>query len=111
MTGLVRQRDSVYRNRKLLDLSHWMPCQATFAHTCNQGDGCHPAHANWLVWGKGVGHKSPDWAFAAVCGNAHRELDGKINPTMDREQRQAEWLRAFIATQDMLWKKGLLKVT
>lgn len=109
MTG-TRQRVPGYHNRKLLDLAHSMRCQATFSHVCNDADGCHPAHANWLTWGKGVGRKAPDWAFAAVCGNAHRELDGKINPTMDKEQRQAEWLRAFIATQDVLWDKGLVKV-
>lgn len=96
--------------KALRDLAHTAPCFATFVHPCNAHDGCHPAHNNWQQWGKGVGKKTSDWAVAFMCGNAHREIDGKINSTMSRDQRQYEWLNAFISTQDYLWQNKLLKV-
>ena len=99
-----------FRNRKLLDIAHSAPCFAAFPHVCNQYIGCHPAHADWQEWGRGIGHKAPDWAVAFLCGNAHREIDPKLAPSMDREQRQAEWLHAFISTQDYLWKEEKVRV-
>lgn len=106
----VMQKAPPVRYRSLLDLAHDMPCFATFAHDCNQNRGCHPAHANWLKFQKGVGLKATDWAFASMCGNAHREIDGKINPTMSREAREAEWMNAFIATHNYLWSKRLIQI-
>lgn len=99
-----------YRNRRLLDLAHEMSCHAAFPHDCNQWDGCVPAHSNWQIWGRGSGHKTPDWAFAAVCPNAHAILDPKVSPVFDREQRQTEWLKAFVGTQNEIWESGKVVV-
>ena len=97
-----------YRSKKHTSLARGMPCMFTFAHQC-QGDVV-ACHANWQQWGKGVGLKAPDWAWAAGCMTAHREIDGKIAPTMTREQRQSEWLNAFIGTQNYLYDNALVRV-
>ena len=99
-----------YRNRKLLNLAHDIPCQAQFPHECNDSYGSEPAHADWQIFGRGVGHKCSDWAFAAMCHNAHKMIDPKINPTFDREQRKTEWLLAYVKTQEWLWTNELLRV-
>ena len=96
-----------YRNRKLLDLSHDMPCQADFDHICN-GPSV-PAHSNQQIFGRGIGHKSHDCFFAGVCPAAHDQLDGRANG-LDRETKQALWLRAYISTQIWLWENGKVKV-
>jgi hypothetical protein len=95
----------------LLDLAHEMSCQAQFPHDCNDALGCVPAHSDMLIFGRGCGHKSPDWAFAAVCSNAHTEIDPKLAPKFDREQRQTEWLRAYVATQNFIWEHEKVCVT
>jgi len=99
-----------YRNRALLDLAHEMPCMVKMLHNCNAHLGCHPMHADWQEWGRGHGHRAPDWAFAAGCGNAHQMLGKNIGGGMPQEERKAEWLRAFISTQNYLWKTGLLRI-
>jgi hypothetical protein len=107
----VIQKQPRVKARRLLDLAHTMPCFATFEHECNERLGCHPAHANWLRWNKGVGHKVSDWAFASVCGNAHAIIDGKLghNP-LPKDAREYWWLNAFISTQDYIWKNRLVRV-
>jgi len=99
-----------YRNRQLLDLAHEAPCFAKFPHDCNAHMGCVPAHSNWLLFGRGSSHKTPDWAFAAVCSNAHRDIDPSLAPRFDREQRQTEWTIAYIGTQNWLWENEKLEI-
>lgn len=99
-----------FRNRKLLNLAHDIPCQAKFPHECNDHLGSHPMHSNWQIWGRGAGHKAPDWAFAAGCGNAHKIIDPGLNPQMDREQRETEWLKAYVGTQNWLWENEKVKI-
>ena len=94
-----------FRSRKLLNLAHGMPCMAKFKHQCSQYQGVEPMHSDSQLFGRGHGHKSHDWAFAAGCHNAHMELS-----TFDREAKQAEWLRAYIGTQQHLWGEGLISV-
>lgn len=94
-----------YRNRALLDLAHSMPCLAQFPHNCTGWQGCEPSHSDWLMFGRGAGHKSPDWAWASMCNVAHG-----LNATMERETKRMEWLRAYIETQDWLWEHGLIQV-
>ena len=96
---------TTYRNRKLLDLAHDMPCMADFPHSCTAHLGVEPMHSDSQLFGRGHNHKSADWAFAAGCHNAHLDLD-----KFDRETKQAEWLRAHIKTQDYIWTHGLIKV-
>ena len=101
-----RGRGLTFRSRKLLDLAHTMPCQAKFPHQCwARFSGSEPAHSDSQMFGRGFSHKSGDMFFAALCHNAHVELD-----TFDREAKQAEWLRAYIATQEHLWIEGLIQV-
>ena len=97
---------TTYRNRKLLDISHSMPCMATFDHHCVAYQGVEPAHSDSQIFGRGHGHKSNDWAFAAMCHNAHLDLD-KFN---DRDLKFFEWLRAYSATQKYLWENELIQV-
>lgn len=94
-----------YRNRKLLDLAHDMPCMADFPHQCMGHLGCDPAHSDSHIFGRGIGHKSNDFAFAAMCNPAHRMLD-----TFDHDTKFFEWLRAYSKTQRYLWEQGLIKV-
>ena len=97
---------TTYRNRKLLNLAHNMPCMATFEHECFGYLGCDPAHSDSKIFGRGFGHKSNDWAFAAMCNNSHKMLD-----TFDRELKFYEFLRAYSATQKYLWENGLIGLT
>lgn len=94
-----------YRNRKLLDLAHKGPCLADFHHKCEGWQGCDPAHSDNLMFGRGHGHKTPDWAFAILCNTAHRMLD-----QMKREEGFYAWLRAYVKTQNYLWENGFIKV-
>jgi hypothetical protein len=94
-----------YRNRSLLDLAHLSPCHASFPHDCSEYQGVEPAHSDQQIWGRGHGHKSHDFAHAAMCHVAHMMLD-----TFDREQKQAEWLRAHIKTMAWYWENGYLVV-
>lgn len=97
-----------YRNRKLLDLCHEIPCRAGFPHICN-GPSV-PAHSNEQAWGRGFSHKSHDFAVAAICPAAHDQIDGR-HPGMDRETKAAEWTRAYISTQLYLWENAKVKVS
>ena len=97
-----------FRSRKLLNLAHDMPCMARFEHDCCDHLGSVPAHSNWQLWGRGFGHKAPDWAWAAMCHNAHQLID--MNATMSREQRETEWTRAYVATQEWLWENNKVRV-
>ena len=104
------------RNRRLLDIAHEIPCQAQFKHDCTglyvQENGkylCVPAHSNAQIFGRGAYFKSGDCFFAAVCPPAHDAIDGRAGG-MDKETKQAEWLRAYIQTQIYAWENRLLKV-
>ena len=97
-----------YRSRALLDLAHDMPCMFKYPHACT-GQTV-PCHSNWQAWGRGTGHKAPDWAFAAGCATANQETAPHIGAKMDREQMKTEWLIAYVRTQDWLWTHGYLVV-
>jgi hypothetical protein len=94
-----------YRNRSLLNLAHDCPCTAQFAHLCTEYQGVEPAHSDQQIFGRGHGHKSHDFAFAALCHTAHLMLD-----TFERDVKQAEWLRAHVRTFEWLWSNEKLKV-
>ena len=96
-----------FRSRKLLDLARDMPCMASFPHICN-GPSV-PCHANDLLFGRGFSYRSPDWAFCAACDEAHSYIDGRKGG-WDKETKRAEWLRAYVKTQDYLWGNGMVKV-
>ena len=99
-----------YRSRRHLALAHIMPCMALFPHGCNSFKGCVPMHADFQIFGRGIGHKTPDWAWAAGCPEAHRILTAKVNDDMKREQKFYDWLRAYVKTQDYLWANKLVRL-
>lgn len=99
-----------YRNRRLLDLAHTMPCMVDFPHQCTAYNGCDPMHADFKIFGRGFAHKSHDFAFAAGCRTAHRMLTSKINDTNTHEQKFHDWLRAHVKTMEWLWENGKVKV-
>jgi len=102
-----------YRNRKLLDLAHKIPCMAQFPHGCIQHLEVEPpaeyaveaAHSDSSMFGRGMRLKTPDWAFAAMCHTAHLMLSD-----MGREEKFSEWLRGFKLTFDYLFDKKLIGV-
>lgn len=95
-----------YRSRKLLNLAHDCPCTAQFTHDCSEYLGVEPAHSDQQIFGRGHGHKSHDFAIAAMCHTAHMMLD-----TFEREVKQTEWLRAHVATYVWLWTNEKLTVS
>lgn len=96
-----------YRSRAHLNLLHDVPCMAKFPHEC-QGQTV-PMHSNALQFGRGAYFKAPDWAVAAGCKQAHDLIDGRAGG-WDLDTKRAEWMRAFIATQDWLFENGKLVV-
>lgn len=110
LTGrAVMQKQPAFRSKRLTDLARIVPCMFVFAHEC-KGDTM-ACHANWLQWNKGVGMKAPDWAWASGCLTAHNAIDDKLNKTLSMEAREAEWMMAFVSTQNYLWENRLVKVT
>lgn len=67
-------------------------------------------HADSHIFGRGHGHKSHDFAFAAGCSNAHRILTAKVNDDLSRDQKFFDWLRAYVKTLEWLWQNGRLRV-
>lgn len=98
---------SNYRNRRLLDLAHEIPCQADFPHVCEGS--VVPAHSNQGIFGRGAFYKSHDWAYAALCHDAHDYVDGRRGGWA-KEDKQAAWLRAYIKTQTYIWENGKVRV-
>ena len=68
-----------------------------------------PCHSNQSIFGRGASLKSHDWAFCAGCRDAHDYLDGRKGG-WDKETKHAEWLRAFVKTQNYLWQEGKVMV-
>ena len=96
-----------FRSRPLLDLAYQLPCTLVIDGVCEGGFG-EPCHSNESDYGKGKSLKAHDCFFAAGCRACHRELDqGK---RFSREEKSRIWMRAYIETQLLLWKRGLIKV-
>ena len=96
-----------YRNRKHLNLLHDVPCMAQFPHQC-QGPSV-PMHSNALQFDRGASFKAPDWAVAAGCNAAHDFIDGRRGG-WDKETKRAEWMLAYIKTQNWLFENERLVV-
>lgn len=99
-----------FRSRKLLDLIHDMPCCCSFPHDCNDSQGCEPMHSDHHIFGRGMGHKTHDFAVAAGCPNAHRLLTAKVNDDLSREQKFYDWMRAYVKTWEWIWENSKVKV-
>ena len=68
-------------------------------------------HSDSSLFGRGMGHRSADWAFASGCRNAHALLTAKVGDDMDRETKFYHWLRAHIKTMNWLFENGKVRVS
>lgn len=99
---------TMYRNRKLLDVCHDLPCTWPLEHVC-QG-AIEPAHSNQIRDGHGRGIKSHDYRVAALCHAAHFEHDqGKALSKQERREAWDEANRRTIGLMFELGKVGLLR--
>lgn len=97
-----------FKSKSLTALAQHVPCRFTFPHDC-RGDTM-ACHANWLRWGKAVGKKAPDWAWASGCLTAHDAIDNKLNHTLSMDAREAEWMNAYLGTWNYIWEHRLVRV-
>lgn len=95
-----------HRDRQLLDLAYEFPCMLRF-DGCQGGPG-EPAHANWPIFGKGLGMKSHDCFHVPACRACHQALDQ--GSKLEREDRRMAWLRAYAEYNAALWKRGYVIV-
>lgn len=95
-----------HRDRDLLSLAYEFPCMLRF-HCCEGGNG-EPAHANWPIFGKGMGMKAHDVFHVPACRSCHRMLDQ--GSKLEREERRDAWLRAYAEYAPLLWKRGFVIV-
>ena len=95
----------MYRNRKLLDACHELPCQH-----CGISDGTVvAAHSNQLRDGKGRGLKAHDYRVASLCYACHMELDQGKN--LSKQERIDLWEEAHRKTIGLLFERGFFEVT
>jgi hypothetical protein len=66
------------------------------------------AHSNWQSEGKGVGHKSHDWATVDACSACHDELDRRNRLSSD--EKRLYWLEGFVRTVGDRIARGVLRV-
>ena len=98
---------SNYRNRKLLDLCHFMPCMI-LSEKCRSGvDPSVPAHSNQQWHGRGMAYKSHDCFAVAACPACHDWLD---RGPADRETKRDAFERALRKHILWLWEHELVKV-
>ena len=91
----------MYRSKKLLKAVSELSCQHCGAECFTQA-----AHANWGIYGKGMGQKAHDCFVAALCIRCHAELDQGKNLSAD--ERQQMWESAFRKTLLALFETGRL---
>ena len=92
----------MFRSTKLLKAVSTLSCQH-----CGMDGMTQAAHANWGVYGKGMGMKAHDCFVAALCVDCHRELDQGKNLSADK--RQEMWEAAFRKTLVALFESGKVK--
>lgn len=100
-----------YRNRRLLDLCHGQRCQLQLPG-CTGGRSSDapsvPAHANWLEFGRGCGHKAADTFVVPACPSCHYQLDAGTKLT--KQEKKDAWLQGWIRWQLVMWQQGMVKV-
>lgn len=99
-----------YRNRRLLDLAHEAPCFVDWPHACTGFNGCEPMHSDNSIFGRGMSHKSHDFAIASGCRNGHAALTAHVGADIEREAKFMCWLRAHAKFMAWCWENGKLKV-
>lgn len=93
----------MFRSTRLLKAVSSLPCQLCYREHETQA-----AHANWSVYGKGMGQKAHDCFVAALCQECHREIDQ--GSKLSGEDRREQWETAFRRTLLELFNQDLLKV-
>ncbi len=96
-----------YRNRKLLDLAHEIPCQLQIENVCS-GSMAEAAHSNLGQHGKGKSMKAHDCFFAAACRECHFEIDN--GKRLSKDERENIWRAGHERTMLLLWRIGYLQV-
>ena len=94
---------SNYRNRALLNLAHYLPCQ-----WCGKGVASEPAHSNQSRHGKGMSIKAHDVYFAALCHECHSALDQ--GSKLSKQERMDMWQYAHERTLLEIFKLGWVVV-
>lgn len=88
----------MFRSSKILNAARGLPC------TCCglSNDTTVAAHGNWLVFGKGKGLKSHDWAVAYLCMHCHDLVDGRAGK-LSKQAQQDHWAIGWCATVRLWW--------
>lgn len=95
-------KNGMVRSEKYLKAVASLDCQV-----CGISGRTQAAHANWGVYGKGMGMKAHDCFVAAMCIDCHREIDqGK---EMTAEERRECWEMAFRRTLVAIWPRVTVK--
>ena len=93
-----------YRNKPLLEVVRYAPCQL-----CGAQDGTVvAAHSNQQRDGKGTGIKAHDYRIAALCFGCHMQLDQ--GSKMSKEDRVDIWEMSHRKTVGWLFENDRLKV-
>lgn len=104
----IIQKSNDFKSKTLTGLARHVPCCFTFPHKCSNVT--MPCHANWLKWNKAVGKKAPDWAWASGCVDAHNAIDDKLDKRLTLDQREYEWMTAYIGTWNYIYENRLVRV-
>lgn len=92
-----------FRSKKLTDGARDMPCVL-----CGSMGTTVAAHTNQLSLGRGFAHKAPDYYVAYVCQRCHDLIDGRAGG-LDKEQKHALWVEAFIKTVPIWFEQRIVK--
>jgi len=103
--------NTLYRNRKLLDLAHRVhECQFRLTGCAGYSvDGCDPAHSNQSVHGKAKGLKAADDQHCAACHSCHMLYDGQLGIVLPRAEAVRLFNEARARTFALYEKNGWLK--
>ena len=100
----------MYRNEDLRRAIASLPCME-----CGLEGQSQHAHGNSLVWGKGRGIKSHDWAAFPLCADqpgkigCHTKHDQRMD-SMNKSERIDHEAMLIAKTFGMLMERGLLEV-
>lgn len=88
---------SMVRDKAWLKAVASLDCQR-----CGTSGQTQAAHANWGVYGKGMGMKAHDCFVAALCQTCHFAIDQ--GATLSGEARREQWEDAFRKTLVAAWR-------
>jgi len=95
-----------WRSPKLIIAVRDLPCTWPIKHLCRTP--VEAAHSNQLRDGKGRSIKAHDYRVAAICHEAHVELDQGTR--LSKEERREAWDEAHRATIGLLFEQEIVRV-